>query len=54
MCVHYLVYKLLHPLHGVVSLQQSRHSHEAFVAAPIKGNNEDAQQRSAFSGLAVE
>lgn len=31
----YLVYKLLHLLHGVVSLQQRRHSHEAFVAAPV-------------------
>lgn len=31
----YLVDKLLHLLHGVVSLQQRRHSHETFVAAPV-------------------
>lgn len=30
----HLVDKLLHLLHGVVSLQQRRHSHEAFVTAP--------------------
>lgn len=32
---HYLVYKLLHLLHGMVSLQQRRHSHETFVAATV-------------------
>lgn len=32
---HYLVYKLLHLLHGVVSLQQRRHSHETFIAATV-------------------
>lgn len=31
----YLMYKLLHLFHGVVSLQQRRHSHETFVAAPV-------------------
>lgn len=32
-CGPYLVYELLHPLHGVVSLQQRSHSHEPFIAA---------------------
>lgn len=32
-CGPYLVYELLHPLHGVVSLQQRGHSHEPFIAA---------------------
>lgn len=32
---HYLVYKLLHLLHGVVSLQQRCHSHETFIAATV-------------------
>lgn len=31
----HLVYKLLHPLHGMVSLQQRSHPHETFVAAPL-------------------
>lgn len=31
----HLVHKLLHLLHGVVGLQQRRHPHEAFVAAPF-------------------
>lgn len=34
-CVSYLVYKLLHPLHGMVSLQQRSHSHETFIAVPV-------------------
>lgn len=29
----HLVYKLLHPLHGMVSLQQRSHSHETFITA---------------------
>lgn len=33
--VAYLVYKLLHPLHGVVSLQQWSHPHETFITAPV-------------------
>lgn len=31
----HLVYKLLHPLHGMMSLQQRSYSHETFIAAPI-------------------
>lgn len=29
----YLVYELLHPLHGMVSLQERSHSHETFITA---------------------
>lgn len=35
MSVRYLVYKLLHPLHGMVSLQQRCHSHETFITVPV-------------------
>lgn len=36
-CGHvcYLVYELLHPLHGVMSLQQRSHPHETLIAAPL-------------------
>lgn len=34
-CFLHLVYKLLHPLHGVVCLQEWSHSHEAFITVPL-------------------